>query len=126
MRQRSYILFADTNLIGGEMSPEARKRRKSRKCKCCGASLNSYNPNSFCQPCDRAIQEWRNFPWRRGDLEREMAEHCLVFVREGLGKKKASGSSGEEISSASFTRASSRKTLERKKRPKGKKKRKRK
>jgi hypothetical protein len=60
-----------------------------RKCKCCGCFLAASNPDKFCRPCDRAIQEWRNFPWRRGELEQEMGQHCLDYVRKHYTGKKA-------------------------------------
>ena len=86
-----------------------------RRCKCCSCFLASSNSDNICHPCDKAIQEWENFPWRRPELEREMEPHCLQFVHERLAKKsKARGVTGsEEKSSGSFARAIGRKTIER-------------
>jgi len=86
-----------------------------RRCKCCNCFLGGSNPDNFCRPCDKAIQEWKIFPWRRIELEREMGQHCLDYVRERYAeKKKRRDASAEEVSSGSFARAIGRKTVERK------------
>ncbi|MFA5413654.1 MAG: hypothetical protein WC348_03890 [Patescibacteria group bacterium] len=89
--------------------------KAGRRCKCCSCFLASSNSDNICHPCDKAIQEWKNFPWRRPELEREMEPHCLQFVHEHLAKKnKARGvTGGGERSSGSFARAIGRKTIER-------------
>lgn len=88
--------------------------KAGRRCKCCNCFLGGSNPDNICHPCDKAIQEWKNFPWRRPELEREMGPHCLNYVREHCAKKKKGRSGhGEEVSSGSFARAVGRKTIER-------------
>lgn len=89
--------------------------KAGRRCKCCDCFLARSNPDNLCWPCDKAIQEWKNFSWRRTELEREMASHCLQFVYEYLAKKNETRGviGGEERSSGSFARASGRKTIER-------------
>lgn len=88
--------------------------KEGRRCKCCNCFLVSSNSDNICHPCDKAIQEWKNFPWRRPELEREMGLHCLNYVREHCAKKKKGRSGhGEEVSSGSFARAVGRKTIER-------------
>jgi len=106
-------ISVDPNMIGREPS-KYKKPRKIRKCKCCGATLSIHNNDNFCWPCDKAIQEWKLFPWHRDDLEREMQPHCLDYVREHCAKKKKGRNGvGGEISSGSFARAMGRKTIER-------------
>lgn len=86
-----------------------------RRCECCGATLAMYNTDKLCWPCDRVIAEWRNFPARRQEFEREMSEHCLGYIRKKiLPRKKAGNAVGGEISSGSWARASGRKQIERK------------
>lgn len=91
--------------------------KADRRCKCCDCFLARTNPDSICHPCDRAIQEWKNFPWRRAELEGGgMEPHCLKFVHERFAKKgeaqKKNG--GKEKSSGSWARAAGRKTIEKK------------
>ncbi len=61
-----------------------------RKCECCGCALARSNPDRFCRPCDGAIQRWKDFSWLRAELEREMGEHCLNYVRARYPGKKSS------------------------------------
>lgn len=88
--------------------------KAGRRCKCCNCFLASSNSDNICHPCDKAIQEWKNFPRRRPELEREMEPRCLDYVRQHCAnKKKTRSGSGEEVSSGSFARAIGRKTIER-------------
>jgi len=90
--------------------------KADRRCKCCNCFLARTNPDNICHPCDRAIQEWKNFPWWRAELEQVMEVHCLGFVHERFVKKgKArSATGGGEKSSGSWARAAGRKTIEKK------------
>jgi hypothetical protein len=108
------MISFDSNMVGREPS-EFKKPRKVRRCKCCNTVLSIRNLDNLCWPCDKAIQEWKNFPWKRAELEREMAKHCLDYVEEHCAKKKKGcDESREEVSSGSFARAIGRKTIERK------------
>lgn len=90
--------------------------KANRRCKCCNCFLARTNPDNICHPCDRAIQEWKNFPWRRAELEQVMEAHCLKFVHEHFVKKGKARSvtGGGEKSSGSWARAAGRKTIEKK------------
>lgn len=77
-----------------------------RKCVCCGAALSVYNTDKLCRPCDSAIQRWRLFPMDRSRHEKEMARHCLRYVREKFSSKNDDGEvAEEEMPSGSWVRA---------------------
>ncbi len=97
---------------GGEESYSALRRDQpvcdfgeGRKCACCGCSLARSNPDEFCRPCDRAIAEWKNFPWNRAEIEKRMAKHCLCFVQSGTKKKRSCRGVSRIAVSGSFLRA---------------------
>lgn len=84
---------------------------EGRKCACCGCSLIRSNPDKLCRPCDRAIAEWKNFSWNRAEIEKQMAKHCLCFVRSGTRRKRSCRGVSRIVASGSFLRAVGRREI---------------
>lgn len=76
-----------------------------RKCKCCSCTLAESTQGKFCWSCDATIAKWKNFPWDRAEIEKEMAEHCLCFVRSGAKKKESLRGVPKIVASGSYERA---------------------
>ena len=84
---------------------------EGRKCGCCNCTLAQSNPDNLCLPCGSAIAEWKNFPWNRVEIEKEMAKHCLGYARAKVKRKKARHGVPRDTASGSFTRAVGRREI---------------